>query len=427
MTFGDPLLVAAALLLAAAWLRHGSPRGVVPRWAVVAPVLLLAAGLLAILPSEDTGSLTPTIQFCITLGVMPLIMMFAASTAGRVEKLVNVWIFAVVIQSAVAVLDLLEVTRIGVLVTSTDYLANTGRVTGLTLHPNHLSLVTAMALPMVVGMLTSKGGRRTAGLTALPFVLAGIAVSGSRGALMAGAGGILLFFLLQARGNRSLGGVLLVAAFIAAFAYLVFSPTASERARLVTGERILTQGADDATRASLYRTAVDQGLDSPIFGQGFAVILSAHDIYLQLLQAGGAIALVAFVLFGGGIIRRSRRLARLRPADTPALPAIAAAAGASMGTWMLYGLTGNALYDRYLYIPAGLVLAIAFVSRASSPSIAHPSTRNGARAHAKGHVSAPRRRRADTRGDISVNAPRDENGARSPGGSPPVDRRSRSA
>jgi len=362
MTFGDPLLLMGGLLLGMAWLRHGGPRGAIPRWLVVAPAMLMAAGLLAILPSDDTASLLPTIQFSVTLATMPLILMFAGATSARIKRLGDAWLLAVVVNSTVAVLDLLKVTRIGASLTFRDFVEGADRSAGLTLHPNHLALVAAMALPVAISMLAANGTRRAAGLAALPFVLGGIAVSGSRGALLAGAGGVLLFFMLQARATRSWGGIFLTMAIVAAFAFLVFSPGASETFG-VTGQRLATQGTADPERLSLYRAAIDAGIRDPVVGQGFTVILVSHDIYLQLLEAGGVLALGGFLLFSGGIMTHARELARVAPVDAAHLPTIAAAAGAGMGTWMLFGLTANALYDRYLYIPAGLVLAIGFVCR----------------------------------------------------------------
>ena len=109
-------------------------------------------------------------------------------------------------------------------------------------------------------------------------------------------------------------------------------------------------------------------------GEGFDVVLVAHNIYLQLIQGGGVLALVGFVVFATGIMRSTRTVTcgELLRAGIP--QALLAASTAAMGTWLLYGLVGNALYDRYLYAPAGFVLAIGLVSRARS---ADPVT-NGA-------------------------------------------------
>ncbi len=45
----------------------------------------------------------------------------------------------------------------------------------------------------------------------------------------------------------------------------------------------------------------------PIEGVGFSVIANAHNIYLELLDAGGMIALAAFLVFLGGLVQSLRR------------------------------------------------------------------------------------------------------------------------
>lgn len=405
MTFGDPLLLLASLILGATWLLRGHITGVAPPWILVPPGMLLASGLLAILAADDSGSLVQTLRFSVTLAAMPLIVMLAASTRGRLERLADCWLLAAVVTSVVGIVDLLQVTSIGSSLTSTDFLAGTGRVSGLTLHPNHLGLVAAMALPVAASKLSARGCARATGIVALPSLLGGVAVSGSRGALVAGVGGVVMFYLFQSHSSRSPGAAVLAAAIVAAVAVLALSPAAGDQFGVVTRER-LDGGSytteSDTARRSLFADALSEGLDNPLIGQGFERVRAAHNIYVQLLQAGGVLALTGFLIFAIGLMRRAHRFARIPSGAAPALPAIAAASGASIGTWLLFGVVGNALYDRYLYVPAGLVLAIGLVSHRSATPAARRTEMRDANRVPSGDDESAARARINNESDVVI-------------------------
>ena len=54
-------------------------------------------------------------------------------------------------------------------------------------------------------------------------------------------------------------------------------------------------------RAQIYPAVWHEILQRPIVGHGFEYVRGAHNIYLQLLHAGGIIALTAFLIFAAGI------------------------------------------------------------------------------------------------------------------------------
>lgn len=366
LTYGDPLLLVGGLLLGVVWLKRGHPFGVVPTALPVGAALMLVAGLLAILPADQLDAVGPTLRFIVTISLMPLILMFAASTPSRIQRLIDVWLLGSVVNALVGILDRLGVTHIGASLASADYVALQDRATGLTNHPNHLGLVIAMALPMAVSRLTAGGARGVSALLGLPILAGGVAVSGSRGALLAAVGGVLLFFMLASGSIRSRAGFMLVAALVATLALLVLAPGDSERLGFVTVERL--EGARNATESDAERrTLLDEGIqdwwDRPFIGRGYSPVRPAHNIYIQFLQAGGVLALVGFLVFTTPILRRARRLSRPAANFPPWLSAIAAGSGASMCVWLLFGLVGPNAHDRYLYLPIGLVLALALIQR----------------------------------------------------------------
>ena len=370
MTYGDIALAMAAVLLAAVWLRRGHPRGVVPRGVVIGATLILATGLLSSMPAENVGSLQAALRFSVSLGAMPLIMMFAASTPHRIQRLVDAWLLAAGLNSAVGAMDLIGVTKIGTYLTSVDYVAVTERASGLTYHPNHLGLVAAMALPVAITRLGSGGLRGLSAVALVPLLVVGVVESGSRGALLAAVVGAGVVFILGVATRRLRMTVLMFAAPVVAFALLVAVLGNSELTGEVAFER-LRGGAgaaqSDQERILTLRQSVDQAGDNLLMGEGYAVVRTAHNIYLQLLQAGGVVALAAFLLFAASILLCTRRLALSTRGSPPWLRGLAAGAGASVCVWLLFGLVGNAIYDRYLYIPVGLGLALALAHRRLFP------------------------------------------------------------
>jgi len=183
---------------------------------------------------------------------------------------------------------------------------------------------------------------------------------------LAAAAGIPILLMLGVSTRRTRTSLLMVAAPVATFVILVNVLGNNGLTGSVTAER-LGGGAganqSDSVRRQTWQDSIAQAGDHLVVGSGFVVVRSAHNIYLQLLGAGGALALGAFLAYMISLMRRARRLALARNGSPPWLMALAAGSGASVCVWLLYGMVGNAIYDRYLYVPVGLVLALGLVHR----------------------------------------------------------------
>jgi uncharacterized membrane protein YedE/YeeE len=83
------------------------------------------------------------------------------------------------------------------------------------------------------------------------------------------------------------------------------------------------------------------------------VITGAHDIYLELLDAGGIIAMAAFLTFIGGMV------SSLRTALSGPLRDEAIVSGMAIAAWLLNGIFDNQVADKYLYLVPGLLFAMA--------------------------------------------------------------------
>ena len=114
--------------------------------------------------------------------------------------------------------------------------------------------------------------------------------------------------------------------------------------------------ASDIGRLDLLREAARDLTRNPLLGIGFTRVRDAHDIYVQLWHGGGLLALAAFALFSGGTLWEGARQYRQRRA--PPIPDLIVALMISLFVWLFIGLVQNAIYDRYLYLPAALIITL---------------------------------------------------------------------
>ncbi len=347
----------------------------VPIWLVVAVGGLLAAGLLVeVLPPSppsrilldrdasfyelrQRSNLPVLFRFLFALAVVPLLIAMAATSSSRRSLLVSIWLGGVVINCVVAFADY-HGAGLGQALSGADYRTHVAgeadRQPGLTTHPLELSLQCVMALPVVLARLSAGTGRRAWLFALLPPLLLGILLSGSRAGLLGGALGSSLILLLQQRVRWAL---------VAAGAFLaIFGAGAAEiEAPLLQGAERLTGGGTAAVSDERRRLGWDQALadisDRPLLGYGFQFVRSAHNVYLQLLQAGGPLALLAFSLFAAGVLRLAVRLG-LTGERRAAQQALAQALGVATLVWLLTGIVQNSIFDRFLYVPAGLLLGL---------------------------------------------------------------------
>ena len=127
---------------------------------------------------------------------------FAASSKRTVGWVVWAWIVSAGASAAVAVVDAIGPATIGTALTGVQYL---GRPAGLSVHPNHLAITCAMALP-IAGWSFSYATGRGARLVSAVFIgilIAGLLVSGSRAGFLGAWGACLRCGPLVAGGRAA--------------------------------------------------------------------------------------------------------------------------------------------------------------------------------------------------------------------------------
>lgn len=354
----DAALAASALTTGIA-VAFGAISLPAPRWLLAAAGGVLFAGILsAAFTEEVTGNLVPAFRFGVALLLTPLLVGALTGTGARRRDLVVLaWLASVSINALVALTDFAGFTALGEIF----YPGNTsGRFNGLTAHPNHLGLVCAMALPLALwGLLHRPPGPlgRLPFLAVLALLVSAILLTGSRAALIGAVAGAALLLTLVAQRGRAAMGVVILGVAAAAVVSSLTARESEDGAVLgrLTGEVSVAQS--DEGRFEAFRQAIDAFAANPLFGAGYEHVRSAHDIYLQLLEAGGLIALVAFLFFAVGSVRLGNLVRRAR-ALALSQRELATALVASLAVWFIVGLTQNALYDRFLYLPAGLLLGL---------------------------------------------------------------------
>jgi O-antigen ligase len=188
-------------------------------------------------------------------------------------------------------------------------------------------------------------------------LLGAVYASGSRAGAVTALFAVLVTVLLVPRLRRSLPAVVPIVGMLGILVLFFsnLSPQVAQKVRL--SGSAATVAASDRQRSFAATLALKDVQARPLEGVGFAVIDDAHDIYLQLLAAGGIIMFASFLFYVAGAARIAVRLAAGPEHDLPL------ALGCSLMVWLLNGFVGNQVTDRYIFVPVGLLLALSLCAR----------------------------------------------------------------
>jgi hypothetical protein len=377
----DAILVLALVILGADGIMSQKLSGL-PRQLVMGSVLIAVAGLFSEFqpPSAEYLStrlnfvsarvtfgnfeakqhnLTELAKFEVALVAVPLVFVLLRPALRELRQLASAFLVSVLISCVVAMTDQANLTHISTKLVG--YESHSGREAGLTLHSNYLAASCALAVPVAALWLTDRTTRRrAAGVTAIAIILVGTLLTGSRGGAVgvALALAVSLFVLRGARWVLVVGAVIVPIVLIATYNQL-----SNVTQFVLTRTRI--SGATSAQVASASRAVLrNQGFADfgyhPLQGIGYQVISQAQEVHIGLLAAGGLLGFVGWVIYIWGAVLR------IRPARKADLQ-LAQAMAITIFTWLILNFVENQVTDRFLYIPSGIVLALARIG-ASSPS-----------------------------------------------------------
>ena len=356
---GDALLLVSGTMWIFTWplRRHNK----LPWYTVVSFMLFLLAYLFEGLFSgaiEDKNSLELT-KFLVSFYFLNYLISDSATNNFAVEILAAAYVASGVVNATTGITDVFGLTNFDTwlnVATVNDYEYG-GRAHGLTMHPNHMGLHCATALFLIVATIRKNDTRvkRAFALAASLILLLGILISGSRGALLSiFIMGLLIGFISFRHLYRS--KVLLPLVFIASG--LAIIATLNQDQQLFEAWNRLMGGADVTAESNLariqsYSDAWQDFLNHPLAGSGYASIAAAHNIYLQILQSGGLIGTVGFLLYFAAPIWHVRRLLKSKQMDNLTLGVVS-----SIGIFLINGLVTNTIYVRSALIPMGLLWAL---------------------------------------------------------------------
>lgn len=307
-----------------------------------------AGGTLGRLQPISTATDAVTfIEFELALVVIPILMAAVGTTPRRCRLLIDLFVAGAVINGFVGVLG-----RAGINISPTPTTQN--RAAGLTIHPNYLALTCVIALPLVMLWFGRSRRFNVAGLIGLAGLLGGVFVSGSRAgtaaAVIAVVATVALLPTLRARLPYviPLGGMALVAILL----FTSVGRSILHQLRLGGSSSSSSTSGSNYQRSIVNHVAWVQFKSRPLGGVGFGIMPGPHDIFLELLAAGGVIAMASFLTFIGGLA------AALRRALSGPLREEAIACGIAIFAWLANGAFDNQVADKYLYLVPGLLFAI---------------------------------------------------------------------
>lgn len=344
----------------------GNLRFVIPWW-LWAPVIALFACFTALIysPIPDAYSAvryeyTSVIAspsggvksafWIVALLFVPIAAIACTALDSRVPKWIVAGLLAgVAVSSLIALTDLTDLTHVSRYL---GYHFDHHRQTGLTDHPNTLGLVCVITAPFAVYFI-SYSRRRWVPCLALLLLCGGVAASGSRGAQVFFPLAILVSTFISPH-KKKLGGWLAAAltagVLVGLTALSQLAPGILEK--LFRFEENGSSVGSNAERASLHAQAWNDFKNYPIFGIGMKHINEAHDIYLQMMSAGGCALVVGMLIYWFGTLR-SCWLAK-RGGEV-----LGAYLMLSIFAWLGIDVLENHLTDRFLYYTVGCAAALA--------------------------------------------------------------------
>ena len=293
----------------------------------------------------------------VALIFVPMVVIGCSKLYARTPQMViGAFTAGVCVSSAVAVSDLMGYTRIAVTYGSQNEVETRGL--GLTTHSLFLGVTCVISIPFALYFVHNSRHlwQKAIAGAGLLLLFGGALASGSRGAQAASV--VVAAIMVVAAPNRkaslvqSLLGLGLAGVIMVAFAQLFLGDVLSSLVRFGGGTGVMDVSTSDQTRVSAARQAFVDMERYPIAGVGMKAINNAHGIYMQLMQAGGVILLIALVVYWLWCLRDAYVVQKL---GHP----VAAYLFVSIAAWLILGVIENQLIDRLLYYSIGCVAALS--------------------------------------------------------------------
>lgn len=317
------------------------------RAAVVALIVMAGALASILIRGGAVGPLSEVARLLVATLLVPLVLSGKDEFGDRCERLLTNFSIGVAISSVVALAQAAGV--VGALFGVPEF---DGRYPGLTVHPNHLAVACALAVPIGVVHLARHRQAGSMMWLLVPITIGGLLVSGSRGGLIAAGAGVLVVFLGTDRKGRSLARAgLVILALIGAVIVLGGAPSRASDTQNAFA-RLFKEGtssemaeASNQKRSSLLVAEIKRFGESPIVGPGYENIRVAHSVPMQLLASGGLLLGVVMLWWFLPLVRGG-----LRFGESSGLRG-------ALVALLISSLVENLILDRFLYVIFGAAVA----------------------------------------------------------------------
>ncbi|HXC77123.1 MAG TPA: O-antigen ligase family protein [Candidatus Acidoferrum sp.] len=313
---------------------------------------------------NPTKPWTMALRWLAAVLAVPLIAGFAALYRPRaLYSMATAYCFGAAASGYLAISDRLHLTSIRERLLGAEIQFGYGnRQSGLTLHPNHLAASTTLAAPIACWLIVRGTPRlRRLGVLALIGALAGVYLSGSRGGAVVSVFCVLLAVVLLHRLRARVFQLGFGLATIVTVVFIAVPSLVHEVANTTRLSGGLTATGSNQARAILGAQSLIDFRHSPIYGIGLQVALSGHEVFQQLLAAGGLLLLGSFLIFVFFGLKHGIQYGRVDQ--------LGVALTISLASWMMLAPIENFLQDRYLYVPVSLIVAAGFVHRRATARI----------------------------------------------------------
>jgi O-antigen/teichoic acid export membrane protein/O-antigen ligase len=356
VAFSDLFYFAAALTLIVPFLRASS-KELQPIYPLIRGFLLVLAGGLvgSLVAGDPVASLDRLLRFMLAAALMPIFFALWRPTLTQIKVVSWLWVLSATANAFVAMVE-----------TANPY---NHRSDGLTTHPNHLALVSILAIGPAVA-LSLMGRRLTSliGISCCGLLGMGVLVSGSR-AGMIGLVAVIISIAAFTRRKEVLVGVCLagIAGFVLVTTSTISLPNGNALNRILGGGDTTTiQGVSfsDTERQEALHSSLGRAMEHPITGAGFEDALAAHNVFLQMWSSAGLLGLVGIVLVFAAVLEPSVRLfIRSRGPFRDRSDLILLGFSASFIGYFSTSVFQPALWDRYIWLGPSVIGAIVLQSQ----------------------------------------------------------------
>lgn len=242
--------------------------------------------------------------------------------------------------------------------------------TGLT-GSNHMSaffisiIIGYVFVYLVNSMLTAKSEVFIKILHFIVLVLSFIALAATqkRGLLLANFSAmifVVLLFLFRIKKHR-----FKIAFFVSSIFFIGYSLVSTNPQVQSLYSRFFVDNNFLTGRETIYESVFDSFMEHPIFGNGVGstlsiIDISAHNIYLQLLNDYGVFGTVFFLLLFGMILLKALKVLYILVSMKSKYTVYVLFSIYIQVIFLVYGLSGNPLYDNFILFSYVLIAAIPF-------------------------------------------------------------------